>query len=88
VVRAHRQGLHAPSRRVTQLGELLAETSRVRLQWPGHPDTEQVGHCDRLLLLEDLEEEALITQAGLCRASAVLITPELGKPRSLVGYSA
>jgi hypothetical protein len=28
--------------RVTQLGELLAETSRMRLQWSGHPDTEQV----------------------------------------------
>jgi hypothetical protein len=36
--------------RVTQLGELLAKTSRLRLQWPGHPDTEQVGHRDRLLL--------------------------------------
>ena len=33
--------------RVTQLGELLAETSRMPLQWPGHPDTEQVSHCDR-----------------------------------------
>jgi hypothetical protein len=33
-------------------------------------------------------KEASITQAGLCRASAVLITPELGKPRSQVGYSA
>jgi hypothetical protein len=38
--------------RVTQLSEPLAETSRVRLQWPGHLDTEHVGHGDRLLLLE------------------------------------
>lgn len=30
----------------------------------------------------------LVTQAGFCRASAVLITSELGKPRSQAGYSA
>jgi hypothetical protein len=68
--------------RVTQLSELLAETSRMRLQWPGHPDTEQVGHGDRLLLLEqDLEEEekASITQAGLCRTLSGSHHPRTGQ---------